>query len=305
MKNLFLLSATRILVMLQMNRRRLGTCNKRWCEKDHKQSKWKRNIPMFSNMRGIKVLLSIMQIFLLLFSFIFISCQPKIEKVNEAPIAETLDTVVIEKDSIWLYVKTESAPVRQKPELLSETAGVLYYGDSVYGCYTEDSLWICFHMNGNAAFLKSEYLTSLMVSMKKTMKDSNAKVNTLDDVKRELKREFANKNIKLENDVFVYPRKKHTVIIPKNIKTEELGVVAYPMLKKFQDIYGLGGVKVCTDMSADGSTLYTSTAKEGTKMTFYTMGHLNIRLNDLVDTSKTLPARIMNGHVEFIGGKIK
>jgi hypothetical protein len=209
------------------------------------------------------------------------------------------DIVFIGNDTIWLYIQSQSVHVRRKPELLSEPLGVLHYGDSVYGYYIQDSVWFQFSKDGESAFLKAEYLTPFLVPQKDTM-------ITLADVKRELQRHFSKANVNFKDGELYYPHKTHTVTIPKNIKTIELGNIVYPELRKLNRDFGFGGVRLCTDMSADKSALYTSTARKGTKMTFYSLGALNMQLSDVWDsTSTSLPARIINGDVTFIKGEIK
>ncbi|MDR1198132.1 MAG: hypothetical protein LBK94_03845 [Prevotellaceae bacterium] len=207
------------------------------------------------------------------------------------------DTVFAVKDTIWLYVKAQSVHVREKPELLSEPLGVLYYGDSVHGWYIQDSVWFGFPKNGADAFLKTEYLTSLPVKKDTAISMTN--------VKKELRRFFSRANVGLKNGQFFYPDKRLTITIPNDIKTIELGKIVYSELEKLNQDHGLGGTRLCTDISADRSDLYTSTAKKGMKMTFYSLGALGMQFSNVIDTSATLSVRIMSGHVKFISGAIK
>jgi hypothetical protein len=238
---------------------------------------------------------------IILFAICLFSCSQQREDVTEQneDVTEQNGIGNIVEDGIWLYVKAQSVHIRKIPELLSETLGILYYGDSVYGCYSLDSIWFRFHYeNTDSAFLKVEYLTDQKPKIKQKAS------TTLSELKKELRETFANANIRLRNDQFVYPIKKHTVVIPENIKTSKLGDWMYPDLKKLNDLSGLGGIKVCMDISADKNTLYTSTAKKGMEMTFYSLGALNMQLVNLVDTATNLSSRIFNGDIEFIKGEI-
>jgi hypothetical protein len=233
-------------------------------------------------------------------AFIFANCRQPAEKDSQETIKE--DTIVsVGNDTTWLYlyVQAQSVHIRKKPELLSEPCGILHYGDSVYGYYIQDSVWFQLLKDGEDAFLKTEYLTSLLLPRKDT-------VMSLADVKKELRKHFSDANISFKNGQFTYPYKTFTVTVPKKIKTIELGNIAYRDLEKLNKEFGLGGVRLCTDISADKNALYTSTAVEGSKITFYSLGALNMELSNIWDTtSKSLPTRIVNGDVTFIKGEIR
>lgn len=94
------------------------------------------------------------------------------------------------------------------------------------------------------------------------------------------------------------------VTVPANVSLEEIGREVYSDLVQYES-YGIGGAKLCAEMSADREGKWTSSFSQSTNITFKPPTEINLHQIKNEEGSSNIICRILNGEIFVSVGNVQ